>query len=94
MKERIVKELNKGAMEIKFTHNKNRWRIVTIYSQDMEETMEKLKEEIEEDKKGFLIIGGDFNARTGEEGGPIETRQKNENVGRKSKDKIINREKK
>lgn len=91
MKERIVKELNKGAMEIKFTHNKNRWRIVTIYSQDMKETMEKLKKEIEEDKKGFLIIGRDFNARTGE-GGPIETRQKNENVGRKSKDKIINRE--
>lgn len=39
------------------------------------------------------IIGGDFNARTGEEGGRIGgEEEEEEGTGRRSKDKKVNRE--
>jgi len=62
-----IKEMNKGAMELCVMYNKNKWRIITIYSQNVEETLVNLREEIEEEKEGHLMIGGDYNARTGNE---------------------------
>lgn len=35
-----TKMLNEGAMEINFKLNKRKWRLVTVYSRNMEETME------------------------------------------------------
>lgn len=90
-----AKEINKGAMEISFIYNKNRWRIVTVYSQNNEETMDKIRKEIEEEKEDYLLLGGDFNARTGEEGGPIgmgNRTERKEEEKRRSKDKVINGE--
>jgi len=49
-------------------------------------------EEIEEEKEGYLIIGGDYNARTGNEGGPIVIDKKKEEETRRSRDRVINRE--
>lgn len=40
--------------------------------------------------EGCLLAGGDFNARTGEEGGTI--REESEEKTRKSKNKMINQE--
>lgn len=77
---------------INLVYNGNRWKIVTIYSQNVEEPLETLMEEIQEAEKGYLMVGGDFNARTGNEGGPIGTGGKKEEEIRKSKDKMINRE--
>ena len=37
----------------------------------MEETLEELKKNIKEEEEGHIMIGGDYNARTGKEGGPI-----------------------
>ena len=43
-------------------------------------------------EEGRLLIGGDFNARTGEGGGPIrDVKDAEEGTGR-SKDKVVNRE--
>lgn len=64
-----IREINENAMEIKLTRNKNKWRIITLYSQNMKE-MESVKNEIKEEEEGYVMLGGDFNARTGE-GGPI-----------------------
>lgn len=33
-----VREINKKAMEIKFVHNRSRWTLIVLYSQNMEET--------------------------------------------------------
>lgn len=86
-----VREISKRMVEIELTRTKERWRIYVIYSQKIEETLEELKREIKEEEEGHLLIGGDYNARTGNEGGPIYGMEK-ERQTKKSKDKIINRE--
>lgn len=78
-------------MEIKLTH-KNKWRIIALYSQNMKETMESLKNEIKEEEEGYLILGGDFNTKTGREEGLIGRRGRKEEEARRSRDKMINRE--
>lgn len=79
-KEVKAKEINKEAMQISLTHNKNKWRIVTLYSRNIEEILEAIMKEIQEEEEGHLMLGGDFNARTGEEGEPVrkEERKKRE----------------
>jgi len=49
-------------------------------------------EEIEEKKERYLMIGGDYNARTGSKGRPIVIGKKKEKETRRSRDKVINRE--
>lgn len=58
----------------------------------MEETLEEVKKEVQEEEEGYLIIGGDFNARTGNAGGPIEDEKEKVEEKRRSKDKVINKE--
>lgn len=72
-----------------------RWRVVGVYiNADMERKLEGLKGWMEEREKGVkTIIGGDFKARTGEEGGWGEEEEQGEDGrSRKSKDKKVNRE--
>lgn len=72
----------------------NRWNIITVYSQNIEETMEIITEYIQEEKEDHLVIGGDYNARTGNRGGLIREDKEKEKEGesRNSRDKMINRE--
>lgn len=72
----------------------NRWNIITVYSQNIEETMEIITEYIQEEKEEHLVIGGDYNARTGNRGGPIREDKEKEKEGesRNSRDKMINKE--
>lgn len=66
------------------------WQIVTVYNRCREdETLKKIDEFIQEDEENFLIVGGDLNARIGEEGSIGED---GEDRKRRSKDKIINAE--
>lgn len=53
-----------------------------------------LTEYIQEEKEEHLVIGGDYNARTGNRGGPIREDKEKEKEGeaRNSRDKVINRE--
>lgn len=60
-----VKEINKEAMEVSLTHNKNKWKIVTLYIRNIEEILEVIMEKIQEKEEGHLIMGENFNARTG-----------------------------
>ena len=66
-------------------------RIVTVYSQNTKEIMQTITEGIEERQEGRLILGGDFNARVGEQGGPFKEMMTEEKEERRSKDKNMNR---
>ena len=66
-----------------------RHRIMVVYNQDTKGTWKEIEERVDGREEEVMIIGGDWNARTGEEGGPI-----NEDLGeeknRRSKDKTRN----
>jgi len=69
-------------------------RIVGVYvNRDLERKLEELKEWMDEREKGVkTIIGGDFNARTGVEGGKVEGEDWEEGMYRRSMDKTISKE--
>ncbi|KAM0731212.1 hypothetical protein ACS0PU_002272 [Formica fusca] len=84
-----------GRLVCKVRVGEEMWRIIGIYvNGDMDRKLESLKSwmeaGVEEVKK---IIGGDFNARTGEKGGWMREEEAEEGgKGRRSKDKKINGE--
>ena len=81
---------SKNVMERKVIINEETWRIFTVYCKGNED-IKSLNKLIEETEEGNLLVGGDFNARTGREGGIIDISKK-DRYTRKSKDKMINRE--
>ncbi|XP_024884283.1 trichohyalin-like [Temnothorax curvispinosus] len=93
IKERRETE-EEGKIEGKIRIGEEVWRIIGIYvNNNIDEKLEGLKERTEEGEKGVrTIIGGDFNARTGEEEGWEEETERRVERGRKSKDKKINKE--
>lgn len=78
-------------MKVKFKHNNNKWRIIILYNQNIEEILGNVMQEIKE-KEGYLLLGDDFNARTGDEGGPIGMVEEKEEKKSKFRDKVINEE--
>lgn len=59
------------------------------------EGLERVNEGIREGEEGNLVIAGDFNARTGEEGGWNDqegTEEAEEGGKRRSKDEVINKQ--
>lgn len=88
LKEVKIRELNK-EIEINLEYNGNRWRIITLYSRKIEDTIDLLLEYIQEE---YLLMGGDFNARTGNKGGPIREEKEEDKSEIRSKDKVINKE--
>lgn len=81
-----IREINYQAVEIKLTHKGNKWRIITVYSQDVGYTMETIMERIQEEKEEHLVIGGDYNARTGNEGRSVREEEERDRETRKSRD--------
>ncbi|XP_071579341.1 uncharacterized protein [Temnothorax nylanderi] len=86
-----------GLIEGKVRIGNENWSIVGVYAkkEEMEEILQELGLIMEKKEEGrFTIIGGDFNARTGQEGGGIEEEEGagQRGGGRRSKDKKIDRE--
>lgn len=95
IKEEKRMEAEKGRIKCKKRIGEERWRIIGVYVKyDIDKNMEDLKDRMEEgEKRVRSMIGGDFNARIGEEGWWIEEDgEEMEGRGRRSKDKKINGE--
>lgn len=86
-----VKEISKSSMEVRFENNKKKWRIITLYSRNIKKILEDVMKEIKEEEE-YLLIEADFNAWTGNGGGPIGMGEKKKEEGRRSKDKTTNGE--
>lgn len=56
--------------------------------------MDNITDQIQEEEEEHMIIGGDFNARTRNEGGSIREDEGKVRTTRKSKNKEVNREEK
>ena len=84
------KKWSNRMAKLRLEHKKKSWRIVTVYSQNTKE-MQTITEGIEEREEGFLILGGHFNARVGEEGDPFKEMMTEEKEEKRSKDKNVNR---
>lgn len=54
--------------------------MMTVYSQNVKKIMTTISERIEETQEDVLIIGGDWNERTGNEGGWINEDYDKENL--------------
>ena len=82
-------ELSKNIVKQEVEWNQKVWKIIIVYNQDVKETMKIIKEKTEEKNGEALILVGDWNTRTGKEGGLIDEEGE---VKRLSKDVIINSE--
>ncbi|KAI4475510.1 hypothetical protein M0802_015130 [Mischocyttarus mexicanus] len=80
-----------GVVKRKMRMGKDTWTVLTVYNgEGMKEIGEKLDRMVsEEEERGILLIGGDFNARIGTEGEIYDGEQEE---GRKSKDGTKNAE--
>ncbi|XP_077262982.1 uncharacterized protein LOC143897893 isoform X2 [Temnothorax americanus] len=85
-----VREINDEVVEIRLEYNRNKWRIITLYSQKVEDTMETLREKVQKEDEEWVLVGGDFNAKTGSRGGPINEEEEKEKRSetKKSVDKV------
>jgi len=69
-----VEVIREGIVMGKVKMGKQKWRIIGVYvNGNMEEMLREIEEWIEEKEEGVYTIEGDFKARTGGEGGEIET---------------------
>lgn len=82
-----VDERFRGLQERKVKIQGNIWRVITVYSKDMKKTRSNIEEMVEATKEERLLIGGDFNAKTGKRGSFCD-----EVAERESKDKVTNTE--
>ncbi|XP_077255544.1 uncharacterized protein LOC143893719 [Temnothorax americanus] len=95
MEREKTKKDKEGIVSIKVKLGKEWWRVVGVYiNKDMDRKLEDLKEWVEEIERGVrVLIGEDFNARTGKEGGFVEEGEEEMGEGeRRSKDGKVNGE--
>lgn len=68
------------------------WRMVDVYvNGNMERKLHELKKWMKGERQERVIIKGNFNVRTGEQGARVGNKEEDE-TGRKSKDKKLNKE--
>ena len=83
-----------GIVARKVWLGKDVWKIIGVYvNKDLERKIGRLREWMEEKERGVrVVIGEDFNARAGGQGGRIQEEGEREEEFRRSKDKKVNRE--
>ena len=91
IEEGMVNTEEEGIQERRLIIRKEEWRILTVYSKDMESTRKTLEKIVTETESRKVIIGGDWNARIGEEG-TIIWREMEKEKPRRSKDRTKNDE--
>jgi hypothetical protein len=67
------------------------WKIMTIYSKEMKTTRRRVEDAMKENWEDRILLGGDFNGRTGERGARNWEQDRGDGK-RKSKDKVENPE--
>lgn len=95
IEEEKEEEREEGRMKCTLKMGQEKWRIIGLYvNGDMGKKLEGIRDWMEEGEEGVrTIIGGDFNARTGEKGGWGQAEERGEvEESRKSKNKMINGE--
>jgi len=81
-----------GMMTYVLELEREKWKIISVYNrEDKKNLLKKITEEIDTIEGMNIIIGGDFNARTAEEGGLLWDGEE-ETGKRKSKDKMMNKQ--
>lgn len=65
IKEVEYKEWSRNIVERKLKINGRIWRMITVYSQDINETLKVIREGIEETKEEILIMGGGLECKNG-----------------------------
>ncbi|KAL6419496.1 hypothetical protein ACFW04_011365 [Cataglyphis niger] len=93
--EKVKVKKRNGLIEVALKVKGRKWNVIGVYvRRDLEKKLEELNKWMErKEENGCMLIGGDFNARTGEEGRIISKGyEEEEGVGRRSKDKRINKE--
>ncbi|XP_043604622.1 uncharacterized protein LOC122577397, partial [Bombus pyrosoma] len=91
LKELEHKEMSDNMVERKIAYKDKTFRIIVVYNQDTKGTWKEIEERVDGREEEVMIVGGDWNARTGEEGGQVSEDIGKER-GRRSKDKKINAE--
>jgi len=78
----------------RINYSRGNLRVVGVYvNKDMERKLEELREWMEGKERGVrTLIGGDFNARSGDEGGKVEEEEWEGSRYRRFKDRKINGE--
>ncbi|XP_068972065.1 histone-lysine N-methyltransferase, H3 lysine-79 specific-like [Bombus flavifrons] len=91
LREIEYKEISDDIVERKIRYKERTYRIVVVYNRDTKRTWKEIEERVEGREEEVTVIGGDWNARTGEEGGLI-SEELGKEKSRRSKDKTINTE--
>lgn len=92
-KEKKIRKENRDIISIDMDIEGEDWKIISVYNRmDKKEYLKSLEGETEKGGWKKLIIGGDFNARTEEQGSIAWNENEEEEESRNSKDKIINRQ--
>ncbi|XP_025837669.1 uncharacterized protein LOC112906852 [Agrilus planipennis] len=91
VKSTIIEKLNEELIKLDLNTDKGKLMILSVYMRDRRsENYEKVGKILEDIKEGYIIMGGDFNARTANKGGR-ESEMMTEEY-RLSKDKVLNKE--
>ena len=98
LKEIEYNDISDNKVERKIVYNDKTYRVMVVYNQDMKGTWKEIEERVDGREEEVMIIGGDWNARTGEEERPInedlgkEIKRQDNKHGRKNSAKVPGRE--
>lgn len=93
LKVKKIRKENRDIISIDMDIEGEDWKIISVYNRmGKKEYLKSLEGETEKGGWKKLIIGGDFNARTEEQGSIAWNENEEEEESRNSKDKIINRQ--